>query len=311
MTFSLLARDPATGQLGVASQSHYFGVGSVVTWAEAGVGVIATQAFADRSYGPKGLALLRAGRSAAEALALSLDADPDREIRQVTYLDASGNIGIHSGNRCVAEAGMVVGDHAAAIGNALDNDAVLDAMLSGYRDAAGDLAHRLVAGLRSADNAGGDIRGSQSAALLVVDGRRTEAPWNGIVRDLRVDDHADPIGELARLADLNDGFDLVSRVVFDPHGPVLGASPSDPEFAVAAAALADAQAVLGANQEARFWSAVLHARWGRSAESRRLLAAATRSNPRLPRFLARLADAGILTPQDVASLTPEAPSVPL
>ncbi|MEO8815069.1 MAG: DUF1028 domain-containing protein [Mycobacterium sp.] len=311
MTFSLLARDPATGQLGVASQSHYFGVGSVVTWAEAGVGVIATQAFADRSYGPKGLALLRAGRSAGEALALSLDADPDREVRQVTYLDASGNIGIHSGNRCVAEAGMAVRDHAAAIGNALDNDAVLDAMLSGYRDAAGDLAHRLVAGLRSADNAGGDIRGSQSAALLVVDGRRTEAPWNGIVRDLRVDDHADPIGELARLADLNDGFDLISRVVFDPHGPVLAASPSDPEFAVAANALADAQAALGANQEARFWSAVLHARWGRSAEARRLLAAATQSNPRLPRFVARLADAGILTPQDVASLAPELPSVPL
>lgn len=297
MTFSLLARDPATGQLGVASQSHYLGVGSVVTWAEAGVGVVATQAFAVRSYGPRGLALMRAGSSASEALAQLLDEDPDREIRQIAFLDSSGDIGIHGGTRCVGAAGIVRGHHCVALGNMLDNGDVPAAMLTGYQQADGDLAHGLVAGLCSADHAGGDIRGRQSAALLVVDGRRTDAPWDGLVRDLRVEDHPDPISELSRLVDLNDTFDAVSQVVFDPNGAVLGGrgSVSDADFSLAAAALADADGGLNGNPEATFWSAVLHARWGRSADARRLLAEAAMRNPRLPRFLLCLVDAGILT----------------
>jgi uncharacterized Ntn-hydrolase superfamily protein len=303
MTFSLLAREPATGALGVASQSHYLGVGAVVTWAEAGVGVVATQAIPDRAYGPRGLALMRQGNSAAEALSLLLDADPHRELRQVAYLDSSGCLGIHSGNRCVATADVAANDHAAALGNMLDSDAVLGAMLRGFEQAEGDLAHRLIAGLHSGDRAGGDIRGSQSAALLVVDGRRTDAPWEGLLHDLRVDDHADPIGELARLVDLHDAFDKVSRVVFNPSGAILGAQRSDAEFTAAATALAAADSVLGPNPEATFWSAVLHARWGQSAEAQRLLADATRRNPRLPRFVARLADAGILTAEDAALLS--------
>lgn len=305
MTFSLLARDAATGALGVASQSHYLGVGAVVTWAEAGVGVVATQAIPDRSYGPRGLALMRAGTPAGKALAQLAGADPDRELRQVGYLDAGGDFGVHTGKRCVAAAGAATSEHAFALGNMLDSDAVLDAMLAGFCDAYGDLAHRLVAGLRSADLAGGDIRGRQSAALLVVDGRRSDTPWAGVLRDLRVDDHLDPIGELARLLDLDDAVAAMSRVVFDPAGPLFGESAH--EFAAAAAALAEADAVLGDNPEAVFWSAVLHGRCGQSAEARRLLADAARRNPRLPRLVSRLADAGILTARDVSSLMPDAP----
>lgn len=301
MTFSLLAGDPATGALGVASQSHYLGVGAVVTWAEAGVGVVATQAFPDRGYGPRGLALMRDGNSAREALTLLLGADPDRELRQVGYLDSSGRFGIHSGKRCVAAAGVATADHAAALGNMLDSDAVLGAMLRGFEEAEGDLAHRLVAGLRSGDDAGGDIRGSQSAALMVVDGQCTDAPWDGVLRDVRVDDHPDPIGELTRLIDLNDAYDEVSRVVFNPSGAVLGGR--DAEFAAAAASLEAADGVLGPNPEATFWSAVLHARWGRHDEARRLLADAARRNPRLPRFVERLAEAGILTADEAALLS--------
>lgn len=304
MTFSILARDPATGQVGVASQSHYLGVGSVVTWAEAGAGAVATQAFADRSYGPRGLALMRSGSSADQALRRLLDEDVDRDIRQVAFLDASGSFGIHTGTRCVAAAGVARDGDAVAIGNMLDNDQVPPALLLGYQQASGALAHRLVAGLRSADQAGGDIRGRQSAALLVVDGRPTRNWWEGVVRDLRVEDHLDPIGELSRLVHLNEAFDTMSQVVFDPTGAVLGEprSDSDPGFAAAAHALADADSALNGNPEATFWSAVLHARSGRSRDARDLLQRAASHNARLPRFLDHLADAGILTREDIADV---------
>lgn len=302
MTFSLLARDASTGQLGVASQSHYLGVGSVVTWAEAGVGVVATQGFAVRSYGPRGLALMRSGASAPDALARLTAEDPHRQIRQVAFLDAAGELGTHSGTRCVGAAGVVVGDHAVALGNMLDNDDVVPALLRGFEDAAGDLTHRLVAGLARAEDAGGDIRGSQSAALLVVDGRRSEAPWDAVLRDLRVDDHTDPVGELRRLLGLGDAYERVSQVVFDPFGGVVGARGSGAGYAAAAAALADAHGVLDPNPEALFWSAVLHARAGRTEQARRLFAQASQLNPRLARFLRHLCDAGILSSADVAAL---------
>ncbi|HET7739191.1 MAG TPA: DUF1028 domain-containing protein [Mycobacterium sp.] len=296
MTFSLLARDSATGQLGVAAQSHYLGVGSVVTWAEAGVGVVATQAFAARSYGPRGLALMRARTPADAALAALIEQDSDPEIRQVAFLDTSGDFAVHNGDRCVGAAGVAHGEYAVALGNMLDNTEVPDAMLRGFDEADGELAHRLVAGLLAGDQAGGDIRGRQSAALLVVDGGRTDTPWDGIVRDLRVEDHPDPVAELARLINLNDAFDLVSQVVFDPAGAILGdhGSGSENQFRSAAAALVDAGLVLGDNPEATFWSAVLHARHGRHTDADRLLGEATRHNPRLPRFMAALRAAGIL-----------------
>ncbi|WP_322860910.1 DUF1028 domain-containing protein [Mycobacterium europaeum] len=297
MTFSLLARDPVTGHLGVASQSHYMGVGSVVTWAEAGTGAVATQAFALRQYGPRGLALMRAGSRAPDALRQLLRSDADREIRQVAFLDAAGEFGIHSGTRCVGAAGVARGEHVVGLGNMLDNDGVPRAMVHGFESACGDLAHRLAAGLQAADEAGGDIRGRQSAAILVVDGAPTDAPWDGILRDLRVEDDRDPIGELSRLLDINDAVDDMSRVVFDPQGPILGPPQPDCVYNSAAATLATVARVLGDNPEATFWQAVLQARWGRTDDARQLLETATRHNPRLVTFFSRLADAGILTPR--------------
>ncbi|BBX27681.1 DUF1028 domain-containing protein [Mycolicibacterium alvei] len=302
MTFSLLARDPVTGQLGVASQSHYLGVGSVVTWAEAGIGVVATQAFAVRGYGPRGLALMRAGSPAPDALAQLLGADADCEMRQVAFLDAAGEFGIHTGTRCVGSAGVARGEHVVGLGNMLDNGDVPQAMVRGFHGDDGDLAHRLVAGLLAADEAGGDIRGRQSAAVLVVDGAPTDAPWDGIVRDLRVDDHPDPIGELHRLLDLNDAVDDMSQVVFAPNGPILGPPQPDSAYRSAAASLAAVAERLGDNPEATFWEAVLQARWGRAGEAKGLLETAARHNPRLPTFFSRLADAGILTPENISGL---------
>lgn len=303
MTFSLLARDPVTGHLGVASQSHYLGVGSVVTWGEAGIGVVATQSFAVRGYGPRGLALMRTGNPAPNALRQLLNADADREIRQVAFLDAAGEFGIHSGTKCVGAAGVARGEQVIGLGNMLDNDEVPHAMLHGFESADGDLAHRLVAGLHAADEAGGDIRGRQSAAVLVVDGAPTDAPWDGIVRELRVEDHEDPIGELNRLLDLNDAVEGMSQVVFDPRGPILGPPQPDSVYHSAAASLAAAARVLGDNPEATFWEAVLRARWGRTDDARRLLQIATRHNPRLETFFSRLADAGILRPESISGLT--------
>ncbi|ORB72576.1 DUF1028 domain-containing protein [Mycobacterium scrofulaceum] len=303
MTFSLLARDPRTGHLGVASQSHYLGVGSVVTWAEAGVGVVATQAFALRGYGPRGLALMRAGSRAPDALRQLLRSDADREIRQVAFLDAAGDFAIHSGTRCVGAAGVARGEHVVGLGNMLDNDGVPQAMVRGFDGADGDLAHRLLAGLLAADEAGGDIRGRQSAAVLVVDGAPTDAPWDGIVRDLRVEDDQDPVGELNRLLELNDAVDEMSQVVFDPSGPILGPPQPDCVYLSAVASLAAVATALGDNPEATFWQAVLQARRGRTDEARQLLEIATRHNPRLVTFFSRLADAGILTSQTVSALT--------
>lgn len=303
MTFTLVGRDPDTGQLGVAAHSHYLGVGSVVTWAEAGVGVVATQAFAVRAYGPRGLALMRAGRRAPDALGELLDHDAARDVRQLAFLDTAGDFAIHSGERCVGAAGVARAEHVVGLGNMLDNEEVPRAMVSGFVGAHGDLAHRLVAGLRAGDQAGGDVRGRQSAALLVVDGAPTDAPWDGVVRDLRVDDHADPIGELARLLDLNDVFDVMSGVVFDPDGPILGGAQSDAVYQRAASSLRRVASALGHNPEATFWEAVLQARWGRPQDAKHLLDNAVRQNPRLAGFFVRLGAAGILAPDQVVDST--------
>jgi uncharacterized Ntn-hydrolase superfamily protein len=303
MTFSMLAFDPDAGQMGVASASHYPGVGAVVTWAEAGTGVIATQAFAQPSYGPRGFAMIRAGRTAGDALAALLTDDETPELRQVGVVDASGNVATHTGSRCVPAAGVATATHAVALGNTLEHESVPAVMLSAYEDAGGDLAHRLVAALRAGERAGGDIRGRQSAALRVVG---TDAPRAHVVRDLRVDDHADPVAELGRLADLHDPFDLVSRAVFDPHGAVLGdrATFGADAFATAAAQIERADKVLGANPEAAFWAAVVHARAGNGPQARRLLDHAARHNPQLPTLFRRLTDAGILTRAEAETAGP-------
>ncbi|MFJ5261949.1 DUF1028 domain-containing protein [Streptomyces sp. NPDC088387] len=306
MTFSMLAFDPAARQMGVASASHYPGVGAVVTWAEAGTGVIATQAFAQPSYGPRGFAMLRVGES-ADAVLESLLADDDTpELRQVGVVDASGSIATYTGPRCVPAVGVATATHAVALGNTLEHESVPAVMLRAYQDAGGDLAHRLVAALTAGEEAGGDIRGRQSAALRVVGTGPTDTPWAHVVRDLRVDDHADPVAELGRLVDLYDTFDVVSRTVFDPRGVLLGdrADCGADAFAAAAAQLERADQALGGNPEASFWAAVVHARAGQGAQARRFVDHAARLNPRLPTLFRRLTDAGILTAAEVQAAEP-------
>ena len=170
-TYSIVARDAATGDLGVAVQSHWFSVGSAVPWAEPGVGAVATQSFTEPSYGPLGLALMKAGKSAPEALKALLAADGDREVRQVAMVDAQGRSAAHTGAKCIQAAGHEVGEGFTVEANLMDKATVWPAMAKAFKGAKGDLADRLLAALRAAQAEGGDIRGQQSAAILVVKGK--------------------------------------------------------------------------------------------------------------------------------------------
>jgi uncharacterized Ntn-hydrolase superfamily protein len=190
-TYSIVARDPQTGEMGVAVQSHWFSVGSVVSWAEAGVGAVATQSLVDPAYGPLGLELMRTGRTAPDALRSLLAGDDGRDVRQVAMIDAKGRIEAHTGPRCIADAGHVVdADNQFSVqANLMANVEVWPAMARAYRESTGDLADRLVAALEAAQEIGGDIRGKQSAALLVVSAASTGRPWEDRRFDLRVEDH--------------------------------------------------------------------------------------------------------------------------
>ncbi|GAB3395011.1 DUF1028 domain-containing protein [Amycolatopsis echigonensis] len=303
MTYSIVARDERTGQLGVACQSHFFAPGASVTWAVPGVGAIATQAFVDGRYGARGLELLSDGVPAEDALERLLRDDDHPEVRQVAFVGTTGDAAAWTGRACIAAAGNLSDGAVSVQGNMLDHDSVLPAMLAAYRDREGDLAERMMHALEAAERAGGDIRGSQGAALLVVDESRTGEPWRHRPIDLRVEDHPDPVAELRRLLAYRRAFDAVSGTMFAPGlmvGPYAEPRPGDRDRALAA--LAGAAEVLKGNPEAEFWRGVLLARSGDPAAARRQLAGPLTANPRLARFLDRLADAGFLGHDDVKDL---------
>jgi uncharacterized Ntn-hydrolase superfamily protein len=210
-TYSIVARDPKTGEMGVAVQSHWFSVGPVVPWAEAGVGAVATQSLVEISYGPLGLDLMRAGRSATEALTALLAADSSAAVRQVAMVDAKGRIAVHTGERCIAFAGDSTGAGFSVQANLMASPAVWPAMAAAYTRAEGDLAERMLAALDAGEEAGGDIRGRQSAAILIVKAEASGRPWVDRTFDLRVEDHPQPNAELRRLVILNRAYARMNR----------------------------------------------------------------------------------------------------
>ena len=225
-TFSIVARDPQTGEIGVAVQSHWFSVGQIVPWAEAGVGAVATQSFVDPSYGKLGLDLLRAGKSAPETLRALLNGDASCQVRQVGVIDANGNVATFTGSRDIIAAGGIAGNASGATdvacgdggghlslgkdfavqANLMANDTIWPAMAKAYAAAKGDLAERMLAALDAAQAAGGDIRGKQSAALIVVSAKPSGRAWQDRVFDLRVDDAPQPLAELRRLVALQRAY---------------------------------------------------------------------------------------------------------
>ncbi|MEZ4802498.1 MAG: DUF1028 domain-containing protein [Gelidibacter sp.] len=210
-TYSIVARDSVTGEMGVAVQSHWFSVGSVVTYGKAGVGVVATQSLVNPMYGPKGLALMEQGLSPKQALDALLANDSGEMYRQVAFLNKDGKVATHTGQLCIDEAGHRQGKNYSVQANMMLNNTVWDAMAKAFETTKGSLAERMLAALKAAQAEKGDIRGSQSAAILIVKGEATGNSWEDKVMDLRVEDSVDPIGELERLLKINKAYDFMNQ----------------------------------------------------------------------------------------------------
>jgi uncharacterized Ntn-hydrolase superfamily protein len=228
VTYSIVARDPATGQLGVAAQSCYFALGAVLPWARAGIGAVATQSMVDPGYGPRCLDLLADGVSAADALTWVRAADEGREVRQVGVVDASGAVASFTGSMCIDHVGYAEGDGYSTQANMMAGPGVCEAMAEAFESTTGALATRLIAALVAAETKGGDARGQMSAALIVVEGTRPDHAWQGVLADVRVDHHADPLAELARLVQVAEAYHLCdvaeeALVQGDPIGALAGA----------------------------------------------------------------------------------------
>jgi uncharacterized Ntn-hydrolase superfamily protein len=210
-TFSIVAFDPKTRNLGVAVQSRYFSVGTAVPWAQAKVGAVATQSFVNISYGPRGLRLLKKGLSVNEVIEKLTSKDKSRDYRQLGIIDRRGNPAAYTGTKCLHWAGSKIGMNYTAQGNILANEKVVQNMGKKFETAKGDFADRLIAALEGGEEAGGDARGKQSAALLVVGERKSKAGYGDHLIDLRVEDHAEPIAELKRLLQLHCVYSLVDE----------------------------------------------------------------------------------------------------
>jgi uncharacterized Ntn-hydrolase superfamily protein len=293
-TYSIAAVDPDAREMGAAVQSHWFSVGSVVPWAESGAGVVVTQSFANLSFGPRGLEMLRHGEPAGKVLERLLAEDPGRELRQAAVLDAWGGAAAHTGTRCVPEAGHRVGrlpsgslKAAAAYSvqaNMMASASVWPAMAETYERAGGPLAERLLAALAAGQAEGGDLRGQQSAALLVVRTAASPLPWESRLVDLRVEDHPRPLDELARLLVVHRCYERMNR-------GDLALELSQPEQA--AEEYGQALALCPRNPEARFWHAATLAAAGRS-EGARGLRRFFRGRPAWKTLARRLRELGLL-----------------
>jgi uncharacterized Ntn-hydrolase superfamily protein len=276
VTYSLVARDPDTGELGVAVQSHWFSVGSIVTWAEPGIGAVATQSIAEPAYGPRLLAWLTAGEEPGAALDAELDADDAARVRQVAVVDRDGRVAVHTGAGCIPDAGHIEGDGFSAQANLMATPWVWPEMAEAFETAVGPLARRLLAALDAAQAAGGDVRGSQSAALLVVPA--AGEAWQRVV-ELRVEDHTEPLAELRRVLDLHDAYELADRA---------DGLAGEGRHEQAAELYLRAAEAAPANVELSFWAGLAMAAGGDLGAGAERVAAAIEAHAGWRRLLAQL-----------------------
>ena len=245
-TYSIVARDPETGEIGVAVQSHWFSVGTMVTWGEAGVGVIATQSFVNPAFGPDGLELLKSGLNASKVVDKLIADDEGRDVRQLAVLDVNGNVKSYTGKNCIPGAGNIVGENYSVQANLMLNDLVPGAMSKAFEEAEGNLADRMMAALFAAQEVGGDIRGKQSAAILIVKGKSTGKVWEDRLIDLRVEDSPEPLKELSRLIKVHRAYDHM-------NAGDLATEHGDMELAMKE--YAAAEEMFPDNEEMKFWHA--------------------------------------------------------
>ena len=293
MTYSIVARDLKTGEFGVAVQSHYFQVGPVVPWALAGVGAIATQSQVNVSYGPVGLEMLRAGMSAEQVLRALTTGDALPEVRQAAVVDRNGRVAAHTGSKCIPAAGHTLGDGYSCQANLMEKDTVWNAMARAYESTAGPLAERLMAALEAAEAEGGDIRGKQSAAMLVVRGEPTGRSWDDRLIDLRVEDADEPLVELRRLLRIKRAYAADAEAdELDEAG----------DAAAATAKRREALALAPDNVELRFWAGLAVAQSGDLDAGSKLIAEAVRKDRRWLETIRRLVTADRLKAEDAANI---------
>ena len=281
-------------------QSHYFSVGSIVSWAEPGVGAVATQSIVEPAYGPRGLGQLRRGASAPDALRRLLGDDDQADVRQVAIVDSHGRVAVHTGALCIREAGHRLADGVSAQANMMERPTVPSAMLEAFRASDADLAGRLLAALEAAEREGGDIRGRQSAAVLVVAPRASGQPMQDRPVDLRVDDHPDPVAELRRLVAVHGAYGHVE--VADELAAAGDLEGALAEYAAAHAKQPD-------NAELAFWHGVTLAANGREAEARELLDRAYAERDGWRELLRRLPASGLFPDDDELLLRLTAPRI--
>jgi len=291
LTYSIVARDKETGEFGVAVQSHYFQVGPTVPWALAGVGAVATQSMVNVSFGPLGIDYMRAGYTAEQALKALLAGDSEPQSRQVALVDAQGNVATHTGSKCIPAAGHRLGEGFSVQANLMEKDTVWDAMFGAYTNSKEPLAERMMAALDAAEAEGGDIRGKQSAAMLVVSGKPTGHSWEDRVIEIRVEDAPDPLAELRRLL-------RVKRAYMALNDADRGADGSDQ--ASAAAKLQEALSLAPEMVEIAFWGGLGMAQQGKLDAGCELMMRAVRKDRRWIETISRLVASDRL-PADVAS----------
>jgi uncharacterized Ntn-hydrolase superfamily protein len=284
-TFSIVARDPETGEIGVAVQSHWFNVGAMVPWGEAGVGVVATQSFVNPSFGIRGLALLKKGLSPSEVIDSLVSSDDGRDFRQVAVLDCKGRAASYTGKKCIPAAGNLTGDNFSVQANLMLNENVWPAMAKAFKGSTGPLAERMIAALEAGQKAGGDIRGRQSAALMVFKGQPTGESWEGKLIDLRVEDNPHPITELKRVLKVHRAYEHMN------NGD-LAVEKGDMEKALAE--YSAAEKMFPENEEMKYWHAIALANNNRIEESIPIFKEVFTANENWKTLTSRLIPIGLL-----------------
>ena len=288
-TFSIVAMDPETGEMGVAVQSHWFSVGTIVTWGEAGVGVIATQSFVNPSFGPRGLELLKQGKTAQEVVDELIASDEGRDVRQLAVLSVDGTVASYTGKNCIPGAGNIAGKNYSVQANLMLNDKVWPAMSEAFENSTGPLAERMVAALEAAQEVGGDIRGKQSACILVVKGKSTGKVWEDRLIDLRVDDSPEPIKEIKRLLKVHRAYDHMNAGdLAVEHG----------DMQLAMKEYSTAEEIFPDNEEMKYWHAITLVNNGGLDEALPIFRQIFLKNENWKILTPRLVPVGLLTVND-------------